>query len=114
MWAAWEIGAWSVLRDRFQPDVIVGASAGAWNGWALAGGASTEDLARDWMDPAIGGVMQFGLHRTGFLRGEPLLTAARKLFDRYRPRMPFALTVVEVPSLRADMIREDRITWRHL
>src|ERR1017187_6900392 len=38
LWAAWEVGAWSVLRERFRSDLIVGASAGAWNGWPEPGG----------------------------------------------------------------------------
>ena len=37
MFAAWEAGVWKALSGRFQPDVIVGTSAGAWNGWAIAG-----------------------------------------------------------------------------
>ncbi len=113
-WAAWQAGAWSVLRERFRPGLIVGASAGAWNGWAIAGGASPEELARDWLDPRMAGVIRFGLHRAGFLRGEPLMEAARELFARYRPVTPFALTMVEVPSLRLCVVRESDVTWQHL
>src|SRR4051812_1139831 len=94
LWAAWEVGAWSVLATRFRPDVVVGASAGALNGWAIAGGATPEQLERLWLDPSTGGIMQFQLHSRGLLRGEPLMQMARELFDRYRPRMPFALTIV--------------------
>src|ERR1035441_5758826 len=61
LWAAWEVGAWSVLRERFRPDLIVGASAGTWNGWAIAGGCTPEELARLWLDPATGEIMGFGL-----------------------------------------------------
>jgi NTE family protein len=114
LWAAWEVGAWEVLREQFHPGIIIGASAGAWNGWAIAGGASCDDLARQWVEPAIGRIMQFGLHRTGFLRGAPLQEAAQELFHRYRPRMPFALTVVEVPSLRSHIVRGEEVTWKHL
>jgi NTE family protein len=114
LWAAWEVGAWSVLRERFQPDIVIGASAGSWNGWAIAGGATPEQLARQWLDPKIGKVMQFHAHSRGLLRGEPLLEAARELFDLYQPRMPFALTMVEVPSLRCHVVREQQVTWRHL
>ena len=52
MWAAWEVGAWRVLREQLHPDLIVGASAGAWNGLAIAGGATPEDLEREWFDPS--------------------------------------------------------------
>jgi NTE family protein len=114
LWAAWQIGAWSVLRHRFQPDLIVGASAGAWNAWALAGGATPDQLANEWKRPAIGDILRFGLHRSGCLRGEPLHQAAQDLFERYRPQMPFALTIVELPSLRSHIIRDRDITWKHL
>ena len=70
LWAAWEIGAWKVLCETFQPDLIVGTSAGAWNGWAIAAGCSAEELAKLWLDPDTAHVMTFGLHPTGFLKGE--------------------------------------------
>lgn len=114
MWTAWEAGAWSVLQDRFRPDLIVGASGGAWNGWAVAGGATSEELSRQWLDPALAKVMQFSLHRTGFLNPAPFLEFSRELFGRYRPRMPFALTIVELPSLRTHIVRDGEITWKHL
>jgi predicted acylesterase/phospholipase RssA len=114
MWTAWEAGAWSVLADRFRPDLIVGASGGAWNGWAVAGGATPEELTRQWLDPALAKVMQFGLHRRGFLNPAPFLEFSRELFDRYRPRMSFALTVVQLPSLRTHIVRDREITWKHL
>jgi len=41
MFAAWEAGVWNVLHKRVRPDMIVGASAGAWNAWVLAGGGTT-------------------------------------------------------------------------
>ena len=114
LWAAWEVGAWSVLRERFHPDLIVGASAGAWNGWAIAGGCTPQELARMWLDPATGGVMRFGLHSTGFLQGAPLRAKARDLFQQFQPRVPFALTIVELPSLRSRIVRDRDITWQHL
>src|SRR5215475_12657090 len=82
--AAWEIGAWEVLRERFQPDLIIGASAGALNGWAIAGGASPQELARLWADPTVGRIMQFGFHRFGFLRGAPLEAVTQEIFHRFR------------------------------
>jgi NTE family protein len=39
---------------------------------------------------------------------------ARELCERYTPRAPFALTMVEVPSLRLHIVREHELTWRHL
>lgn len=104
MFAAWEVGVWKVLRERFNPDLIVGASAGAWNGWAIAGGATADDLAREWLDPSTAKLM---------LRA-PLHAKAHQLADRYQPRIPFGLTLVEVPSLRLHIVRGPEIDWRHL
>ncbi|HXK04575.1 MAG TPA: patatin-like phospholipase family protein [Verrucomicrobiae bacterium] len=106
MWAAWEVGAWRVLRDRFQPDLIVGTSAGAWNGFAIAAGATPNDLEREWLDPSMACVMRE--------RPEPMYEKARLLSGRYQPHVPFALTIVEVPSLRSRIVRDGDITWRHL
>jgi len=114
MFAAWEIGVWKALAEHFTPDLIVGASAGAWNGWCIAGGATVADLIRDWMDPVTATLMQPGLHSTGFLRPDALHAKARELFDRYKPRIPFGLTVVEVPRMRVRLVRDEQIDWRYL
>jgi NTE family protein len=114
MFAAWEVGVWRVLGERFRPDLIVGASAGAWNGWAIAGGCSCEELAREWMDPRTAEIMRPGLRARGLLPPEKLHAKARELFERYQPRLPFGLVVVEVPRLRARLVRDGEITWRHL
>jgi NTE family protein len=106
MWAAWEAGAWRALRERVQPDIIVGASAGAWNGLAVAGGASPDDLAGAWLDPSMANVLGH--------RPQGLYEKAREICDRFPTRTPFALTMVEVPSLRLQIVRERDITWRHL
>jgi NTE family protein len=104
MFAAWEIGVWKVLRERFTPDLIVGASAGAWNGWAIAGGATPEELVREWLDPSTATLM----------RSAPLHAKARRLFECYQPRVPFGLTVVEAPRLRSHIVRGPEIGWQHL
>jgi NTE family protein len=106
MYAAWEVGVWRALVPHVRPDIIIGASAGAWNGWAIAGGATPEDLARDWLDSSLAAIR--------ILRPEPLHQKARELWSRYHPRIPFALTLVETPRLRPYLIRGADITWRHL
>lgn len=114
LYAAWQVGVWKALRARFQPDVVVGASAGAWNGWSIAGGSTPEELAAEWLDPLTAGLMQPGLHASGVLRPDALYAKARELATRFRPRMPFALTMVELPGLHVRLVRDGEITWRHL
>jgi len=114
MFAAWEVGVWKALCGRFRPDLIVGASAGAWNGWSIAGGATPDDLSREWLDPLTAKIMQPKLHRFGVLGPKFLEEKARDLFSRFQPRMPFGLTVVEVPRLRPRLVRDVEITWQYL
>jgi len=114
MYAAWEVGVWKALREWLQPDLVVGASAGAWNGWAIAGGVTPEELTEIWLDPTTGKIMQFGLHATGCLGPQVLHAKARELFARFRPRIPFALTMVAVPSLHVRLVRGPEISWQHL
>jgi NTE family protein len=114
MFAAWEAGVWNVLHKRVRPDMIVGASAGAWNGWLLAGGGTPEDLVREWLAPEKRQLLRPGLHRAGILRPDALHRKAHELAERFHPRIPFGLTMVEVPGMRVRLVRGEEITWRHL
>jgi NTE family protein len=114
MFAAWEAGFWKVLSRRLQPDLVVGASAGAWNGWAIAGGCPPDELIDHWLDPRTAGIMRLGPHPTGILRPDALHREARLLFERFRPQIDFALTVVEVPRLRVRLVRASEVGWAHL
>src|SRR5690349_15216118 len=90
MFAAWEAGVWKALHGKFQPSLIVGASAGALNGWMIAAGVPPDELCRAWLEPAIRKILR------PTLRAEALNVKARELFTRYQPRIPFGLTVTEV------------------
>jgi predicted acylesterase/phospholipase RssA len=114
MFAAWELGAWKTLSRTMQPPLIVGASAGALLGWSIAGGVPLEETERDWLDPATAEILRFGLHRSGLMRPDALYRKAQRLFDRSRPMIPFALTMVEVPNLRLHVVRDQEIGWKHL
>src|SRR5215469_2738302 len=103
MYAAWEAGVWKALASHVRPDVIVGASAGAWNGWAIASGAEPEELEREWLDSSLASLR--------ILRTEPLRRRARDLWSRFRPCVPFGLVVVETPRFRELLVRDREITW---
>src|SRR5579884_4471337 len=49
MFGAYQAGAWEVLSDVLKPDLIVGASIGAINGWAIAGGCPPAELVERWL-----------------------------------------------------------------
>ena len=58
--------------------------------------------------------MRLGLHPTGILRPEALNAEARRLFERFKPQIDFALTMVEVPRLRVRIVRGPEVGWEHL
>ncbi len=107
MFAAWQVGVWKALSGRFQPDLVVGASAGALNAWAIAGGASPEALKESWLDPTTYKILRLR-------RPEALFQVARSLYDRFQPCLPIAVPLVEVPRLRSCLVRNSDIHWEHL
>jgi NTE family protein len=117
MFGAWQVGAWKVLAPRFRPQIVVGTSAGALNGWAIAGGIDPEELGRIWQDPRMARLTRPRVPLppwNGVFAPGPLEELARELFERYRPRVAFATTLTEVPRLRPVLVRGEEATWRHL
>jgi NTE family protein len=102
MFGAWQAGAWSVLAKRFRPDLVVGASVGSLNGYAIASGYSPEELCALWTLP---GVVSFGrLNQSiaALIRRPPKIEFAAVLTDALRMK-PVTFTGVEITaaSLRA-------------
>lgn len=117
MFGAWQAGAWSVLARAFRPSAVIGASVGALNGWVIAGGIDPEELKARWLDPGMGGVMRRRFAWppwSGIFEAEALVELARRLFEAFQPRIPFAATLVEVPALRRHIVRGEEMSWRHL
>jgi len=117
MFGAYQAGIWKALAERETPDLIVGASVGALNGWCIASGCSPERLIEEWRDPESGAALQL-YPRAGWRRGwfdpEPLRARAERVFASYKPRIPFALTVVRRPWLRTETVQHPDVTASHL
>lgn len=117
MFGAYQAGVWKTLAESFQPDLIVGASVGALNGWALAGGCSPDELCATWTDPDSADVMRVRLHALpwrGIFDSAPFSRRVDDFYARYRPRIPFALTMVQMPQTRQVIARGEQITAAHL
>ena len=117
MFAAYQAGAWEVLSAHFSPDIVVGASAGALNAWAVAGGARPSELRELWLDPACAELAVVrGLRPPwlGVFDPAPLDARIEALWRAYRPRVEIGIVAVELRSLRPRLFRNDEITWRHL
>jgi NTE family protein len=101
MFGAWQAGAWSALADRFQPDLVVGASVGSLNGYAIAGGATPEELCDFWLHPEAGNFSS-------------LPETIRELMRRFPLRSRFAVVLTDLLRLKPKIFRDGDVTWRHL
>ncbi len=103
MFGAWQAGVWQGLVSRLGsgPELIVGASVGSLNGYAIAGGASPEELCSFWTQPEVG-------------RFRDLPKTIRALMERFSPRLDYALTLTDLASMKPRVVQGPEVTWRHL
>lgn len=117
MFGAYQAGAWKGLAGRFRPDVVIGASVGALNGWAIAGGAAPEQLIAQWLDPGCARLARIrlpGAPWRGIFDPAPLAERTEALWKAYRPRVEVGVVAVELGRFRPRLFRNAEITWRHL
>jgi NTE family protein len=121
MFGAYQAGAWKAIAELAPPDIVVGASVGALNGWPIASGCSPDHLIDRWLDPAAGDALQlFPNHGWGFLGKPgwfdpaPLRAQAEDLWRDYEPRIPFGLVVTELPRLHARLVQYPNVFAAHL
>jgi NTE family protein len=117
MFGAYQAGAWKALSRAIKPDIVVGTSVGALNGWCIAGGATPEELERHWLDPAAGEIMTYRSQRSmwgGVFDPRPLEARAKLLVRQYAPRCDFGVVLARLPWLRPQLVRDGEVTWRHL
>jgi len=101
MFGAWQAGAWRALAGRMRPDLVVGASVGSLNGYAIAGGATPEELAEFWLSPQHADLSN-------------LPKTLHNLFARFSPQVEYAVVLTEVPRFKARIFRGPEVTWQHL
>jgi NTE family protein len=117
MFGAYQAGAWRALAGRFRPDAVIGASVGALNAWAIAGGIEPGELIGQWLDPACGRLASFGgpwQPWRGVFDPLPLHTRIESLWKTYHPRVEIGVVAIELGRLRPRLFRDGEITWRHL
>jgi NTE family protein len=117
MFGAYQAGAYKALAAWMKPDMIVGASVGAMNGWPIAGGCAPEELIERWLDPATGTALSFLPNagwRNGWLDPAQLRAQAEQICGLYTPRIPLGVVVVQLAGLRAQLVRYPDIGPEHL
>ena len=72
MFGAWQAGAWRSLAPRFKPDLVVGASIGSLNGYAIAAGWSAADLCHWWLQPGVASFQNLPKIVHGLIDARPL------------------------------------------
>jgi NTE family protein len=100
MFGAWQVGAWAALAEQFRPDLIVGASVGSLNGYAIASGATPVQLGDFWRSEQYGQFSNLPVSIRGLMQ-RPL-------------QMDFAVVITDLLRLKPRIIRGPEVTWKHL
>jgi NTE family protein len=117
MYGAYQAGAWKALAGVFQPDLVVGASIGAVNGWAIAGGCEPSELIERWLTLEAAASYGWKFPRSlfsGVLDSSPLQHVIRELYDSFCPSVRFAMVLTDLLKLRPRVLRVPEIRAEHL
>jgi len=117
MFASYQAGAWRELEDAFRPDAVVGASAGALNAWAIAGGCPGEELERMWLSLDAAAACRWRFPKgplSGVIDTAPIEQMIRALHARFRPRLEIGIAITDLLRLRPELVTGAAIGPRHL
>jgi NTE family protein len=101
LFGAWQAGAWTALEHTIAPGLVVGASAGALNAAVIASGAPSERLRELWLNPVFAQLGKLAAH-------------VRDMAEDYQPRIPLAVTVTRLWSLRPEVVTGSELRWQHV
>jgi len=107
MFGAYQAGAWKILSEQLEIDMVVGASVGAVNGWSIAGGCSADELISNWRDPITGQALKL-------FDSRPLRVMAERLHGRYTPRIPYGLVVLELAGMNTRLVQHPEVGPEHI
>jgi len=117
MFGAYQAGAFRAIARIAPPDLVVGTSVGALNGWLIAGGRPPDELTGRWLDPSAGDTLTlFPNHgwRNGWFDPAPLRRQAEHIWSASKPSLPFGVVVTELPRLHARLIEHPNVQPAHL
>ena len=117
MFGAYQLGAWEVLEEFLQPDIVVGTSIGSLHAWAIAGGATAAELEPLWYDPSLAHAIRWQFPRAirdGLLHTHALEARIQRLHHAFTPHRPVGIVANAYPRLRPHLFQNREITWQHL
>jgi len=109
LWGAFQAGAWSVIEQHARFDGVVGASAGALNACAIAGGMSGAGLERLWLESADAARLRWRWPRywlDGVVDTRALEHRTVELLRGFAPRMEIGVVVSQGWTLRQVLVRD--------
>ncbi len=117
LFGAYQAGVWQALEPYFNPDMVVGASAGSLNGWAIASGMPAAELVRIWLDGDRFRRPRLRLGRSlfdGLIDNRDLESLIRDLHQRWQPRRRVGVALTRLWDLQPVLAEDGEITWEHL
>jgi len=117
MFGAWQAGAWRALSRFFRPDIVVGASIGSLNGWAIAGGCDPQAWVDMWLTLEQGQKLRYRMPLSlfdGILQPALFEEWVQSIYASFTPRLPYGVVITELPRLRPRLVCAPHVTWQHL
>jgi len=117
MLGAWQAGVWKGLEGVFRPEMVVGASVGALNGWMIACGHPGAELVRRWLELDGFARLQWRIPRSpleGFMEPDRAEELIQSVYEAGQARVPIGVVATELATLRPRVFRTEELTWRHL
>ncbi len=114
---AYQVGAWEVLEEFLQPDIVIGTSIGSLHAWAIAGGATSADLLTLWQDASLAQAVRWQIPRQlrhGLLDHHRLEARIQTMHRSFTPNRPIAVVANRYPRFQPQLFRNQEITWEHL
>jgi NTE family protein len=101
LFGAWQAGAWAAVAAHFQPELIVGASVGSLNGYAIACGATPDWLREMWLQSRLSDFSKLDAH-------------LQEMTAEQQPQIDLAVVATDLFRMKPRIFRGREITWRHL
>jgi len=117
MFGAYQVGAWSIIRQEFQPDIVLGASAGSLNAWCFASLCSDHDLSRHWLDMASMACLRWRLPTSrwsGFADPSGLEQSVHLIYREFLPRIRTGIVLTDAWRMRGLVVWTPQVTAEHL
>jgi NTE family protein len=117
MFGAYQAGAWEALEGRFPIDMVVGASIGALNGWAIAAGATARELRERWLALSATAALRYRFPwppLSGVVDATGFEAAVGDVWNSYSPVCPVGIVLTDLKRLKPVLYTKEKITWEHL